>query len=248
MSMIWLGVLLAVGCGDPASSTGPARCEDDGWTGTDDGSDDTLFGMGDDMPLPLTIQELQQGAADEGRWVAVEGVVTVTPAAASEVMPGTLEWFVQEPAGGAYSGLRVVVGAELVEVPLPGDQVDLVGRIVEHDGFVLLQIEAPEHVTKRGTGALPQPTLVAIAELAFDAPSARQYEGVVVQIAEATVTDDSPCRGEFILEHTVRVDDRFVPGLLVAPRDGTKLSAVRGVFVRASGSYELAPPTLDAVH
>ena len=50
-----------------------------------------------------------------------------------------------------------------------------------------------------------------------------------------------------MLDDIVRVDDRFVPGQLAMPSDGTQVTSVRGVFVRASGSYELAPPERDAL-
>lgn len=228
---------------------GASRCEDEGWDsqGDDEGAEDTAFGMGDDMPLPFAIAAVQQGEAGNGTRIALTGVIVVTPAAPSEVREGR-ELFVQDPAGGPYSGLRVVSSAlDLGELLAPGDEVDLVGEVVMHDGFVLLEISASDDVMRVGPTALPEPTPVTIVDLAVDSPTARQYEGVVVHIADATVTDTAPCAGEFVLDGIVRVDDRFVPGQLAMPSDGALVSSVRGVFVRASGSYELAPPELDAL-
>ncbi len=245
------------GCADGSASTtesattgAPSICEDEGWQAHDeggDGAEDTGLGMGDDMPLPLTIAEVQQGGAGPGIWVQLQGVVAVTPAAPSEAIYGR-ELFVQDPQGGPYSGLRIVAAhIDLGAMLAPGDEVDLVGRVVASEGFVLLQIHSEDDVVRRGAAALPQPTLVAIEDIAPDAPTARQYEGVVVQITDAVVTDDDPCDGEFVLDDAVRVDDRYVPGQIPVPRAGTVVSSVRGVFVRASGSYELAPPELAAL-
>lgn len=236
------------GASSPSGSA--SQCEDEGWLveSGEDGAADTSFGMGDDMPLPVTIEQVQRGEVGEGTWIAIAGVVAVTPAAPSEVRPGR-ELFVQDPAGGAYSGLRVVArDVDLGQLLAPGDAADLVGRVIERDDFVLLEVGASRDVVRLGPAALPEPTQVAIEELDADAPTARQYEGVVVQIADATVTDTAPCDGEFVLDDIVRVDDRFVPGQLPTPSAGTAVTSVRGVFVRASGSYELAPPEPGALH
>ncbi len=231
-----------------SSDGGPSICEGEGWGDSgEEGADDTSFGMGDDMPLPFTIPEVQHGDAQHGARVAISGAIVVTPSAPSEALGGR-ELFVQDPLGGPYSGLRVVAGGlDLGQLLVPGDEVDLVGEIVEHQGFYALQIAAPSDVTVLGPTALPEPTLVGIDELAADSPTAREYEGVVVQIVDATVTDSAPCTGELVLDDTVRVDDRFVPGLLAAMGEGALVSTVRGVFVTASGSYELAPPEPGAL-
>ncbi|MBC8067899.1 MAG: hypothetical protein IAG13_06150 [Deltaproteobacteria bacterium] len=236
---------------ETSSSSGGATslCEDEGWypETADEGAEDTSLGMGDDMPLPFTVEQVQRGEAASGARIAIAGVITVTPAAPSEARPGR-ELFVQDPAGGPYSGLRVVSGElDLGELLAPGDQVDLVGEVISYRGFVLLEIVAASDVLRVGPSVLPEPTSVSIDELAAGSPSARQYEGVFVQVVDATVTDTAPCDGEFVLDDILRVDDRFVPGQLVMPSDGARVSSVRGVFVRASGSYELAPPEREAL-
>ena len=232
---------------DGASGQQPV-CEDDGWDTIDgdEGGDDTTLGMGDDMPLPFTIEQVQHGEA-AGQRIALTGVVTVSPSTTCEVLAGR-ELFVQDPAGGPWSGLRVVADRfDLGELLDPGDAADLVGEVVTFEGFVALEVAAESDVVRTGAVGLPAPTVVALADLAPTSDTARQYEGVVVQIADATVTDAQPCDGELVLDDLVRVDDRFVPGGLDALEDGAIVSSVYGVFVSASGSYELAPPDVDAV-
>lgn len=237
-----------------ASGAVSGRCEDEGWpvdSGGDSGDeagDDTGVGMGDDMPLPLTIPQIQQGDAPALAWVALDDVVVTTPSAASAAIAGR-ELFVQEREGGAFSGLRVVsVGFDLGELAAPGDPVDLVGQIyVDRSGFVLLRIEREDRVTPGSDGAEIVPTPVTIADLDPANPDARRFEGVVVRIVDATVTEVAGCEGELVVDDTLIVDDRFVPGHLAAFDVGARLAAVRGVFLRASGSYELAPPATDAI-
>lgn len=241
-------VTTADGNTDGASTSG--HCEDDGWRleSGDEAGDDTGLGMGDDMPLPLTIAQAQQGEVPPMTWVAFTGVVITTPSAPSEAIVGR-ELFVQDPAGGEYSGLRVVsVGFDLGELAAPGEAVDLDGElVVDIDGFVLLRIESEERLTPLGPAPTIVPTPATIAQLDPSGPDARRFEGVVVEIVDATVTDDAGCTGEIVVDDTLRLDDRFVPGHLAALAVGARLSAVRGVFVRASGSYELAPPDADAI-
>lgn len=254
---MWLAVL--AGCSAEApldeggSDTGdPVQCESGGWSpddpGTgDEGGDDTGLGMGDDMPLPLTIGELQQGLANDGDRVAVAGVVAVTPSAPSEVLLGR-ELFVQDPAGGAWSGLRVVAASfDPAQQLAPGDRADVVGTVARAQGFVALVLDAPGDVVRTGTATPPEPTPVEPDTLAPGSDTARAYEGVVVRVQDAVVTDAAPCTGEFVLEHAVRVDDRFVPGMLGQRSVGEVVDAVHGVFVRASAGYELAPPEPGAI-
>lgn len=249
----WILVVMLGGCvgeteqdgaattGSESTTSGAPQCEERGWE-MDEGAEDTGLGMGDDMPLPITIGELQQGEVVDNVWVLLSGVVVTTPSAVSEDLPGR-ELFVQDPAGGPFSGMRIVaLGFHPDDVLAPGVSTDVVGQVALNEGFVALRVHAMDDVTPHGPAAVPAPTLVEIAELAPTAESARRYEGVLVEVIDATVTDDDPCAGEFVLDDIVRVDDRFAPGQLGARADGEAVAAARGVFVSASGSYELAPP------
>jgi hypothetical protein len=244
--------LCATGCADSeaqdtsSSDTSTSAlapvCESAGWDEAgDEGAEDTTIGIGDDMPLPFTIGQVQHGAALDGTRIVITGVIAVTPSAVSEVLYGH-ELFVQDPMGGPWSGLRLVADAGDPAVVLaPGDSANVVGEVVMHDGFVALEVDIGD-LERTGAPGLPAPTIVALDELDPESASARQYEGVVVQIAGATVTQAEPCVGELVLDDLVRVDDRFVPGQLAGVSEGAELSSVRGVFVRAVESYELAPP------
>ena len=201
--------------------------------------------MGDD--IPLTIYEVQQGAASHDERIVLTDVVVTTPAAAGELIGG-VELFVQELAGGPFSGLRIQApDAELVALLAPGDTAEIHGRVRIGFGYYLLVVESSDDIVVTGTATAPEPTVVPVSALAPSSPSARSYEGVVVRVEQATVTDADPCDGEFILDDIVRVDDRFMPQAVPTPTPGQVFSSVRGVFVHASGTYELAPPDPTAI-
>jgi len=227
-----------------SSDDAPVQCEIGGWDEEgDEGAEDSGFGMGDDMPLPFTIYEVQQGDAPEGARVVLANVVVTTPAAQGEVLTG-YELFVQEQAGGPWSGLRIHTATfDPGTVLAVGDAADVVGRVSRSGDWVLLELAGSDDVSVTGTAVVPEPTVVETAALLPNSAMARPYEGVKVRVQAATVTDEDPCDGEFELDEAVRVDDRFVPDALPSPARGQLLAAVEGVLVYASdGSYELAPP------
>ncbi len=233
---------------------GPAQCEGsgDGWGGMGDSGGGMStgggpIGMKDDMPLVASIPDIQQGVIDRDTLVSVTGVVVITPAADAETGTG-LELFVQDPAGGQWSGLRLR-GLDPAQLPAVGDQIDVEGTVLSRNGFFVVDVSsgADGSITALGPGVTPPLTVVSIAELSLDNMDARAYEGVPVRVEQVAVTDDDPCDGEFIIEATARVDDRFMPGALQAPPPGTVLTAVEGVLVYAEDSLELAPRGADAV-
>ncbi len=233
--------------GGSAGSTSQL-CEDggDGWsgdqnTGSGDGSGSTgggPIGMDDDMPLVAMIPDLQQGVVPRGTWVQLEGVVVTTPPAQTETGLG-FEVFVQDPGGGAWSGLRIRMEAEAEALPM-GEAVDVVGTLLAQDDYYLLELDE-DGMTGLGPGVLPDPVVVSVDDLALGDADGRPYEGIAVVVEQVTVTDDDPCDGEFIIEDIARVDDRFAPGEIAAPSTGTTLTSVQGVLVYAQDAFELAP-------
>lgn len=259
-------VVLLVGCGGDDSAVGesstaaaetaaaststsgtPVQCEE-GMAGAEDGAEDSGFGMGDDMPLPLTVYEAQQGSTPQGTLVRLVDVVVTTPSATTELERG-YELFVQELEGGPYSGLRINTrGFDPGAMLSVGSTVEVVGRLERYGSWVVLEVDSSADVVVTGSAPLPEPVVVSVVDLRPDQPDARSYEGVQVRVEMATVTDDDPCDGEFILDDAARVDDRFVPGSLASPEQGQVLMAVQGVLVFTADGYELAPPDASAVN
>jgi len=241
------------GAGAETKGRPAERCDEnaDAW-GDDaeeggDAGEDTTYGMGDDMPLRTTIPDVQRGRISTRERIALPGVVLISPSAEEGVVTG-FEVFVQDPLGGPFSGLRVHTDTfDPSELFVPGDAVDIVGRLSSQDGFYLLNVETIDDVTFVDAGEVPPPVVLSASELRATDPTARPYEGITVRVEDVVVTDPRPCEGEFVIDDTVRVDDRFVPHALPAPEEGQILTAVEGVLIYAFDRYELAPPSADAV-
>jgi hypothetical protein len=179
--------------------------------GGDDG-DDTPDPDGPPVGGVVTIQEVQSDTMPSGTSIELEGVVVV---AIDELGRGAGDFFVSEPEGGAFSGVKVF-GAplEMVAALTPGDVVNITGAIkheacteaapcgtvVFDNGAGITEVIGQEQgsliVTKVGTGPLPTPTTVdakAIAAL----PSREErdaewekYEGVFVKVVNARQLSD----------------------------------------------------------
>lgn len=166
------------------------------------------------------------------------------------VVVTAIDWFgdeigdvyVQEPAGGAYSGVVVVqpavgggLGLEDVQV---GDRVDLTGgeveelngstRLVSRDG-------APVTVTRTGGGAAPAPALVDPVLLASDPVEADKWEGVLITSSNVAVTAGAagisgtdPSLAEMTITGPIRVQSSLTGVSNAWSRDSC-LASLRGI-------------------
>lgn len=180
------------------------------------GGPDTPSGM-------VRIQDVQNDAMPPGTPVKLKGVV-VTAIDAFGSRTGDL--FVQDPAGGPFSGVKVF-GAPLDQVAglQVGDLVDIDGA--QKDEFALpgdmtgrkvteLKPSGTMTITKKGTGAVPAPAMVdAVAISAMDKASREaeweKWEGVLItvinarQIAPSRAFGMNPDQVEFRITGVARV-------------------------------------------
>lgn len=155
-------------------------------------------------PTAATIPALQMGAIPPDTTVAVTGAV-VTGVWASGL-------WVQDPAGGPYSGIHVFTGA--APGAAIGDVVDVTGDLVEY--FDDTQLEgATVTVTGPGTPIAPLPLTVAQA-------ADEMYEGVLVTLTDAAgvvapyscAVDNPACMDAdlFEIDETIVVWNRLYAG------------------------------------
>src|SRR5262245_40483970 len=169
-----------------------SRGDDDG--GGDNGGGSDGGGGGDD-----TIFDIQSDSMPAGTAVTVKGVVVTAIDLYGEKKGGI---YVEEPEGGAYSGVYVYLsGAEAVDLE--------VGNLVDLDGFVKDEFswqggcEGEENpgsvtelspaegvtptVTKTGDGTVPDAEGLAPWDLAASGDEAEKWEGVLVRFDGARV-------------------------------------------------------------
>lgn len=188
-------LVLTVGCVALLASACRSGGDDDGGGGPDGG------GGGDGIVGgTVTIQEIQTppGLA-LGTVVDVEGVIVT---AIDTYGARTGNFFVQDPAGGAYSGVLVFTTdtsavADLAVgdvVTLRGAETDefaLSGEGGDDSGRKLTELTDPEggaiEIEKTGTAAVPAPEVVDPLVLAADDDESEKWEGVLIQFANVSV-------------------------------------------------------------
>jgi len=171
--------------------------------------------------------------------VTVAGVVVT---AIDRLAGGSGAFWVQEPAGGPYSGIRVFPGALATTDLSVGDVVTVRGTYEER--YECSQIAATS-IEETGTAAAPTPATVAAADLATGGSEAEPYEGVLVQVTGVTVTNanpDGPANdyGEFAVTGGLRIgDDLYV--VTPDPVVGDAFDRIAGVLHFDFSSTKVLP-------
>ncbi len=146
-----------------------------------------------------TIQEVQSADMAIGTAVTLRGVVVTAIDNYGGRVGGV---YVEEPEGGAYSGVFIYVSGSDAAGLAVGDLVDVTGGA--KDEFTL-ETDACERtsdctvteisassgsisITKVGTGTVPDPELLDPWDLAADDTEAEKWEGVLIEFDDVAVT------------------------------------------------------------
>lgn len=169
----------------------------------------------------LTCYEVQ-GQADaspyEGQVVTVMGVVTV---GGDEYYSSTSPYAVlSDPEGGAWGGL--VLYGDSVGALARGDSILVTGEVQEYYGMT--ELSYISDITLLGTGAASPPAAQVSTHDLTEAGGAEQWEGVLVEIRDAIVTELGSY-GQFTVD------------------DGTG-----GCLVDDLGDYSYTPAVGDTLH
>ncbi|MBL9106040.1 MAG: hypothetical protein JNL82_34280 [Myxococcales bacterium] len=218
----------------------PRSCADyEGWDGCDtpDPTTDTnpMCGPGGDV----TIFQIQQ---DE---ICLQEQVTISGAVVTSGFTFKKDgFFIQDPAGGEYSGIFVFVGADNPNgvAVAPGDIVTVTGAYDEFYGASQIEVAAAADVVVTGAGSLPAPAVVAPADIATGGPKAEAYEGVLVQVEDVTVAANDLGFGEFSVDAELRVDDLFFAMAdWPLPDPGAQYTAIAGPLAYTFDTTKIAP-------
>ncbi len=195
-----------------------------------------------------SIYDIRQGLVDENSTVFISGAVVTTPIHTEDQAV-----LIQDPDGGAWSGIYVYLWDEVFAAAdlEPGDLVDLTAEYVEFYGLSELVVKNPGDLSVTGTGDVPDPVVVAAADVTTGGDLAEQYESVLVQIDDAEVTDPSLGYGEFELDSSLIVDDWFFTegggpsGPHMVTFLGDTFTSVIGPLTYSYDESKLAPRDMD---
>ncbi|MDC0722889.1 hypothetical protein [Nannocystis bainbridge] len=221
----------------------PRSCDDyvgfecEGGNTTDTDTDTTTGPMG-----AVTIFDIQQGNVGEGSFVTVENVVVTSPLNFKKD-----GFFVQDPAGGEYSGIYVYINQnpDMLAVQ-PGDVVTINGLYSEF--YEMSQITAGKagDVIVSGTDAVPSPIVVDAADVATSGSMSENYESVLVTVENVTVTAEADMFGEWTIDGGLRLDDLFFATAdWPKPAVDDTFASITGPLVFSFENFKLAPRTAD---
>ncbi|MCB9728996.1 MAG: lamin tail domain-containing protein [Deltaproteobacteria bacterium] len=170
--------------------------------------------------------------------------LTVTGVIVTGLMGDT--FFVQEPAGGPYSGIAVYNGPMSTAKLVIGDIVDVEGSYLEF--FDTSQITLKKF-TKTGHTDPPEPfDIVHPSHIATGGPLAEPFEGVLVRVHDVATTHTRPdCPnefGEFEVTGGLRIDDM---GFLWVAHLGDEFASITGVHHYSFGNHKVEPRDADDI-
>lgn len=223
----------------PDASSGDSQAPD----ASDDGGDlsDVCACAGDGGLGECPIQALQNPAhpcfASERAGIVVADVVVTTP-------PASTGFWVEEPAGGPFSGVWVYVPSGVPRpFLLPGDVVTVNGTATEYNG--LTEIIASS-IAITGQGTLPPFVDVTVDQICTACAEAEAYESVLVRISDVQVSSPDLGFGEYGVSPIgggaeVRVDDLFASWYTYQRGVSDTYSSLSGVLTYAYGTFKIEP-------
>ena len=227
----------------------PRSCADyQGWDCTEPvDPTDTTTGAN----VAATIYEIQMGMHPDKTYVDVKDVVVTSPFFKDK--KGNGNFFIAEAAGGEYSGIQVYVYADVTlelegadKVPKLGDVLTISGQYSEFFEYSELTLSNPDNLTITGAGTVPDPAVVAPADIATGGAKAEAYEGVLVKVEDVTVTAPVVEFGEFTVTGGLVVDDLFfVPEPGPSPAMDQVYASITGLLAYSFEVFKLSPRSLD---
>lgn len=199
----------------------------------------------------VTIKDIQDTSSSKhpakGDQVKVTGVVisAVDQTASSSSSKYTGFW-VQDPAGGPYSGIYVYYSWDSSSklIPKEGDTIDLTATYDEYK--TVSELKYPDWTVK-GTGTIA-PATVAAADVATGGSKAEQYEGVLVTVQNLKVdeyvkTTGTPPKDVGFKDSTSKllVQNELYDFMATKPTKGTTFKSVTGPLHYSFSEFKILP-------
>ena len=201
-------------------------------------------GVCEQAPDP-TIYDIQNEASDNhptlGADVTVHNVV-VTAIDHHATYQGT--FWVQEPAGGPYSGIAVFNPNQLPITFVEGDMLTLSGTYLE---FFTMTNLALQSYTVQGPSSMPSPAVVLPTDINTAAGlTAEPWEGVLVEVQNVSVTNPDLGFGEVEVTGQLRLDDALLDLSFMTMDEG--FSSIVGIHTYAFDNYKILPRYLGDLY
>jgi hypothetical protein len=176
------------------------------------------------------------------RVVQVDGVVTAAPGE----IGGPATAVIQELSGGPYSGVRVVGDFSSVNAQR-GDVIRVIGLV--QDPFGLTQVSFGSNVEFVEASSVPAPVVLSTSQFVpGDVVVSEQWEGVLIEFNNVTVTDENPDGpgndfGEWLFTDgsAEARGDSFSTTLTIDPALGESFAVIRGIGWFSFSNHKVQP-------
>ena len=194
-------------------------------------------GSGGGTPVDATVADVQLGDVSEGSLVTLSGVV-----ATSGLNKYDSGFYVQDVAGGPWSGVYVYVYDEVAETLsdlADGEVLNLTGEVTEFYELTEIVVTQVDNITRTG-----EVTAVMIDSVDGTPDDWEQWEGCLVITEDVTVTGAADEHGAAPLDNGLYLDDDFFDFDIT---EGTTFSSVIGIVNYAFDEYRLLPRNADGM-
>lgn len=209
-----------------------------GVTAYGDGDFGTPGAANDMCPQPVTVTLYELSDEANANYPGVNSPVVVNGVAITALDATEGYVWLQETAGGQFSGIYVDAGTVDVSALAVGDVIDIEGVYDEWNGLARITATA---ITDTTNDMMAVPEVLESSVFA-DAGTAEPWENVLVQVNEAGVTDvdDGAQFGEVLVDSNVIVDDLLFDGFTGAT-ECEVYEFVVGPLNYSFGSFKIEP-------
>ncbi len=197
--------------------------------------------------------DISDTSAYSGTWVTVQGVVIANPGSFLSAGGLPYRYYIEDPAGGPWSGLYIYRGTANPPGVSEGDFVRLYGLLTEfvqggsqQTELDLSRAGAFQQIVSTGN-PLPAPAVLTTDQL-INAGTAEQWESVLIEFQNARVTNPNIGNGEWNFDDgsgaTVGDDNAKAGGNTVftyVPQLNDYYGFIRGIGWQSFGTYKLEP-------
>ena len=189
----------------------------------------------------VSIQEIQRPNNDSTDASSYAGQTVTTGGVVTAVRDDGAGYYIQNGTG-AYSGVYVYTGGSTaVSV---GDTVNITAPITEYYGLTEIQASGAASATVTGTAAVPEPTTLSTANASREA-----YEGVLVEVTDATATATPGSEGEWAVDDgsgALAIDDATTGDDAVPARADETFDSIVGPLSYTFGAYKVQPTAVES--
>lgn len=210
----------------------PKTTNNDDSGGDDSGTGDDSGGGGGNV----TIYDIQEGSVEDGATVTLTDVVVTSGLTAEGD-----GFFVQEQAGGAYSGMYIFLQGSTTDLNLyVGDTVTINGTVSEYYDFTEVTVTSTTAITVTGEATVTPESLTGTET--FTADDWEKWESVLVSLPDQEVLEDVNSYGEAGLSGGVVMDNLFYD---FDTEYGATYTEVIGPMTYSFEEFKLNPRSAD---